>query len=108
MRNETSLAPKARPRPAQLNPAPPSSQTGVIIWHPDDMRRVLNTHQRNFPKDIDLSYKPFMDLLGTGRRLGLLPSFQRRARAAQLTADGARHRPCDERRRLVAQAAQPA
>jgi hypothetical protein len=49
-------------------PQPCHTQTGVIIWHPSDMRRVLNTNQRNYPKDIDLSYKPFMDLLGTGQR----------------------------------------
>lgn len=46
---------------------------GLIIHHPEEMKRVLNTNQRNYPKDIDLSYKSFMDLLGTGEpKIGLL------------------------------------
>ena len=38
----------------------------IVMTDPIRLRRVLNTNLRNYPKDTELSYKTFMDLLGTG------------------------------------------
>lgn len=41
-------------------------QTGVIVSDPAHLRRVFDKRQRNFPKDVELAYKPFLHILGTG------------------------------------------
>lgn len=41
-------------------------QTGVIVSDPDHIRHVMDKNQRNYPKDIELAYKPFLHILGTG------------------------------------------
>jgi hypothetical protein len=41
-------------------------QTGVIVSDPAHIRHVMDKNQRNYPKDIELSYKPFLHILGTG------------------------------------------
>jgi cytochrome P450 len=40
--------------------------TGVVISHPDHIKHVFSKHQKNYPKDNALSFKPFLDILGTG------------------------------------------
>eukprot|EP00051_Salpingoeca_urceolata_P011397 m.141087 g.141087 ORF g.141087 m.141087 type:complete len:405 (+) comp17104_c0_seq3:191-1405(+) len=41
-------------------------KVGIVVTDPKHIRRVFNSNQRNYAKDIELSYKPFMDLLGRG------------------------------------------
>eukprot|EP00730_Choanoeca_flexa_P003493 TRINITY_DN11426_c0_g1_i2.p2 TRINITY_DN11426_c0_g1~~TRINITY_DN11426_c0_g1_i2.p2 ORF type:complete len:305 (+),score=36.83 TRINITY_DN11426_c0_g1_i2:2184-3098(+) len=43
-----------------------AGQMAIVMTDPKRLRQVLNTKLRNYPKDIELSYKTFMDLLGTG------------------------------------------
>eukprot|EP00124_Ichthyophonus_hoferi_P004612 Ihof_evm2s530 gene=Ihof_evmTU2s530 len=38
----------------------------LVISHPKHISQVFNKNQRNYPKDIELSYKSFMDILGHG------------------------------------------
>ena len=40
--------------------------TGVVISHPDHIKHVFSKRQKNYPKDNALSFKPFLDILGTG------------------------------------------
>lgn len=39
---------------------------GVAVSHPAALRRIFQTHQRAYEKDLGISYKPFMPILGTG------------------------------------------
>lgn len=39
---------------------------GIIVGKPPHLNHVLNKRQSNYVKDIELSYKPFLDLLGKG------------------------------------------
>ena len=41
-------------------------QTGMVISDVESVRRVFNTKQRNYDKDLELSYSSFLDLLGNG------------------------------------------
>eukprot|EP00055_Hartaetosiga_balthica_P014591 m.80731 g.80731 ORF g.80731 m.80731 type:complete len:553 (+) comp8633_c0_seq1:75-1733(+) len=41
-------------------------KTGIVIGDLDRVRKVFNTKQRNYVKDLDMSYKPFLDILGNG------------------------------------------
>eukprot|EP01147_Barroeca_monosierra_P011061 gene11061-3129_t len=41
-------------------------KTGVLVSDLESVRRVFNTKQRNYDKDLELSYDPFLDLLGNG------------------------------------------
>eukprot|EP00911_Craspedida_sp_UC1_P000520 UC1_evm1s394 len=41
-------------------------ETGVVVSRPELLRQVLNTKQRNYGKDIQLSYKAHLDILGNG------------------------------------------
>ena len=38
----------------------------VVLGSPEAMRRVLQTGVKNYVKDTDFSYKPFMPILGSG------------------------------------------
>lgn len=38
----------------------------VVVADPALLKEVLHTAMRNFKKDLDFTYKPFMSLLGTG------------------------------------------
>eukprot|EP00043_Microstomoeca_roanoka_P004935 m.52670 g.52670 ORF g.52670 m.52670 type:complete len:548 (+) comp12727_c0_seq1:16-1659(+) len=41
-------------------------KTGIVISDLERVRRVFNTRQRNYDKDLELSYDPFLDVLGNG------------------------------------------
>jgi len=41
-------------------------QSGVVIEDPELLKRVFDKNQRNYVKDPEFSYKPFMDVLGNG------------------------------------------
>lgn len=40
--------------------------TGIIVTDPEQLKHVMDKKQRNYAKDIGLSYKPFLHILGTG------------------------------------------
>ncbi|EFN52051.1 hypothetical protein CHLNCDRAFT_139264 [Chlorella variabilis] len=41
-------------------------RTGLIVNDPEGAKRVFQTRQRLYEKDLDFSYKPFLSILGTG------------------------------------------
>ena len=42
------------------------TQTGIVISDPEVLKRVLDTNQRNYIKDTEFAYRPFMPVLGNG------------------------------------------
>eukprot|EP00040_Diaphanoeca_grandis_P039895 m.260514 g.260514 ORF g.260514 m.260514 type:complete len:520 (-) comp40030_c0_seq1:106-1665(-) len=40
--------------------------TGVIITDPNHIRHIFDKKQRNYSKDVELAYKPFLEILGKG------------------------------------------
>jgi len=38
----------------------------VIITDPEHLQHVMDKRSRNYAKDVELSYKPFLHILGTG------------------------------------------
>ncbi|KAI3426077.1 hypothetical protein D9Q98_008045 [Chlorella vulgaris] len=42
------------------------NRTGLIVNDPEGAKRVFQTRQRLYEKDLDFSYKPFLSILGTG------------------------------------------
>jgi hypothetical protein len=40
------------------------SNRGILISKPSQCNHVMNKNQRNYVKDIEMSYKPFLDILG--------------------------------------------
>ena len=41
-------------------------QNGIVIADPERIKHVLDTNQRNYVKDTQFSYKPFMPVIGKG------------------------------------------
>ena len=41
-------------------------QTGILISEPELLKRIMDKNQRNYVKDPEFSYKPFMPVLGNG------------------------------------------
>jgi cytochrome P450 len=44
---------------------PPRPQSGLLVTDLQHLRYVMDKNQKNFAKDTELSYKPFLDILGT-------------------------------------------
>ena len=38
----------------------------VVVGSPEGLKRVFQTNQRNYVKDLDFSFHPFLPILGTG------------------------------------------
>ena len=57
--------------------------TGVVISHPDHIKHVFSKRQKNYPKDNELSFKPFLDILGTGIVTSHGESWKRQRRCGQ-------------------------
>ena len=56
------LDPLTLPHP---NVAQVMQSRGIIVSKPVHLNHVLNKRQSNYVKDIEMSYKPFLDILGT-------------------------------------------
>lgn len=35
-------------------------QTGIVVTDPVHLRHVMDKNQKNYPKDVELAYKPFL------------------------------------------------